>query len=694
MHKRFHSRQPRLPIAFLGLLAFLSPLGLRAQSVGTIEGEVILGETGNFLRRVTVQIEELGLSTATNEEGLYRFENVPPGVYHLHAHLDSALTEEEVIVEVKPGAATRADIRLHLAVQRQEVVVTARGREESTFESFQSVRAVNSFELTESTAASLGEVLGNNPGSGIAKRSFGPGSSRPIIRGFDGDRVLIMQDGVRTGTLSSQSGDHGELINTATIDSLEVVKGPATLLYGSNALGGVVNAISRHHAIHEHPHQGFRGYATGSVGSADEYGGGGAGFEYGTGKWLLWGGGGGHRTDDYDTPIGTIFNSRTQQANGYVGLGWYNEVTFLNFAFNAEDADYGIPFAAEFEAPEEDGGGEEEEGEERIKLVSKRRSYEMNWGLLKLGSVLDSFRLKLSYTLWDHDEVEVAGSERTVGTAFEQEQFVYRGVFEQAPRGRLSGRFGFWGLLRDYTVAGEEALSPPVDQDAFAVFGLEEVSFERVKFEFGGRVERNHYDPLGPLPTRSFTGFSGAAGVRTDLWSGGALVVNYAHSHRAPALEELYNNGPHIGNLAFEVGDPTLTAETGDGVEFSLRQQHSRLRGELNFFYYSFDNFVFPAPTGETEDGLPVQEFTQLDARFVGSEANLGVALHPSLWLNLGADYVDAQETVTNTPLPRIPPLRGRAGFDWTYRGLSVKPEVVIANAQHQTFATETPTPG
>ena len=356
-----------------------------------------------------------------------------------------------------------------------------------------------------------------------------------------------------------------------------------------------------------------------------------------------------------------------------------------------------MPFAAEFE------GGEEEL--DRIGIDSRRESYQANWGLRRLGSAIESFTLKLNLTAWRHDEVEFfEDGGREVGTTFDQKQFVYRGVFEQSQRGRLTGRFGFWGLARDYDVTGAEAVSPPVNQDVFAVFALDEIDFERFKLQFGGRLERTHYAPgifisgsgEGPgtdYPNRVFTGVS-AAGVHADVWRGGALVLNYAHSYRAPAFEELYNFGPHLGSLAFEVGDPNLGSETGDGVEVSLRQKSKRARGELNLFYYGFNNFVFPFATGEFEDGLQVINFTQLDSRFAGAEANLGLALNPSVWFNLGMDYVDAQETAFNTPLPRIPPLRGRVGVDFRHGGLSIKPELVLAGDQHQIFTGETRTPG
>ena len=667
---------------------------LRPQTPPSIEGTVRLGTSGEPLHGASILIEELGRTTTSDDEGRYAFRDVPPGTYDLFAHLDSIFTEVSKIVAVVEGRTARVDFALDLRSIKSEITVTSEGREQSAFESFQSVDSLDSYELNESIGASIGEVLGDNPGSGIAKRSFGPGSSRPIIRGFDGDRVLILEDGIRSGTLSSQSGDHGELINAAALDRLEVVKGPATLLYGSNALGGVVNAISRHHAVHEHPHQGLRGFVSSSAGSANALGGGTAGFEYGRGNWLLWGGGGGQRTGDYDTPDGPVDNSRTRAAHGRIGVGWYGERTFFSFGVKVDDGTHGVPFAASLEAGEETEHDASEESEpERIQLEAERFVSRFTWGRRKIGPAIEAFRLSLSWTDWRHDEVEVAGAERTVGTRFDQNQFVYRGVFEQEKRGPLTGRFGFWGLARDYDVVGAAALSPPVDQRAVAVFGLEEIELERVKFQFGGRLERNRYEPVG-LRERTFSGVSAAAGMYAELGRGSALVVNYTHSHRAPALEELYNNGPHVGTISFEVGDPDLTSEVGNGVEVSLRREGKRIRGELNGFYYGFDNFVFPFATGEVREGLPVLQFTQLDSRFMGAEASGGLRLREGLWINLGMDFVDAQETTRNTPLPRIPPLRAKVGFDWRRGGLSIKPHIVMAASQHQTFTTETRTPG
>ncbi|MGH9657645.1 MAG: TonB-dependent receptor plug domain-containing protein, partial [Bryobacteraceae bacterium] len=386
-----------------------------------------------------------------------------------------ALADDSQTVRIAAGATVVADFRLRLSPVKQEITVTASGgREVSTFESFQTVTTLETFELARKTHTSLGEVLENQPG--VAKRSFGPGSARPVIRGFDGDRVLIMQDGVPTGALSSQSGDHGESIDPTSLERLEVLKGPATLLYGSNALGGVVNAVSGHHQLHEHPHQGLRGHLTAIGGSANDHAGGSAGFELGVKNWLLWGGGGAQRTGDYSTPLGTIENSATRIRNGYGGFGWYGQKRYFDLGHALEEGRYGVPFAAEIEGAADD-----------ILLDSRRHNLRMNAGFRNLGTWVDGFRLSLNYSDWRHRELE--GD--TVGTTFRNRQFSWRGVFDQRRTGRYSGSFGFSGAFRDYRAAGEETLAPPVRQNNFAAFALEEIELERVRLQFGARVENN-----------------------------------------------------------------------------------------------------------------------------------------------------------------------------------------------------------
>jgi iron complex outermembrane receptor protein len=650
------------------------------QSSGALRGTVTLADSGSPLHNVSVSIVQLKRTVETNESGVFEFSELPPGRYEVLVHMDG-FPDLVRTVEVSAGSTATLDFQLNLAGIREEITVTASGREQSAFDAFQSVTSLDSVKLVEKSHTSLGEVLEHE--AGVAKRSFGPGSARPVIRGFDGDRVLILEDGIRTGTLSSQSGEHGETTNVLNLERVEIVKGPATLLYGSNAIGGVVNTITGHHQVHDHPHSGLRGSLTALGGTANAQGGTSGGIEYGTGNWLFWADGGGQRTGDYNTPLGQVRNSKTRMANGSGGLGWFGEKGFFSFGYGHDNARYGVPFAAEFEARHG-----EEKGE-MIDLALRRHNLRFNTGFRNTRAGIEAFRLSLNYTDYSHKELEG----ETVGTRFDNQQLVYRGLFDQRRIGPLSGSFGFWGLHRNYETVGVEALTPPVTQNAFALFTLQELDFKRLALQFGGRLEHNRYNPTG-LRARSFTGFSGAAGIRFPLWEGGAIVVNYTHSYRAPALEELYNNGPHIGNLTFEIGNQDLKRELGKGLDLSLRHNSTRFRAQANFYYYHLQDFVFLAPTGEVEDGLIVAEYQQASSRFIGTELEIDLGLHNNFWLNLGLDAVDAELKNTHTPLPRIPPLRSRVGFEFFYRGFTLRPEVIMARDQNEVFPTESRTAG
>jgi iron complex outermembrane receptor protein len=642
-----------------------------AQSNGSLRGSVTLGDAGKPVHNVRVTIIQLKRSVETDERGAYEFHNVLPGTYDVAAHLDLA---PDVVksVQVTAGNATTIDFKIELSEVREQVTITATGSEESTFNSIQSVTVVGSQELAKKNPVSLGEALDFE--LGVAKRSFGPGTARPVVRGFDGDRVLVLQDGQRIGGLGFQSGDHAEPIDLLGVDRVEVVKGPATLLYGSSAIGGVVNAVS----AHESAHPGLRGYITGLGATNNFQGGGSAGIEYGKRNWLVWGNGGGQRAGDYKTPLGRVTNSFTRDGNGSGGFGYFGKGWF-SADFSYDNRKYGVPFDLSEEQPEV------------VYLTPRRAGLQVKGGYRDLNSFLSSGNFSFGYNNYKHDEVEADTGE--VGTSFRNNSYLYRGVFDERRTGRLSGSFGFWGMRRDYESIGEEALAPPTNQNSFALFGLQTIDLERVTLQFGGRFEHNGYNPTG-LERRSFNGFSGAAGFRVPLGRSTAFVANYTRSYRAPALEELYNNGPHPGNASFEIGNPDLERESSDGIDLSLRHSSGRVRAEGNFFYYHINNFIFLSPTGGVEDGLPVANYAQGDSRFVGTEARMDVGLTRNIWLLSSLDYVNAELKDAKTPLPRIPPLRGRVGFEAFYKGFRFNPEVVMARDQDRLFTLETRTAG
>jgi iron complex outermembrane recepter protein len=648
------------------------------QSGGTLQGTITLGENGKPIHNVLVTILELKRVVGTDDNGKYEFKNIPPGKYNVAAHLDRVPDKVQTIDVTGNGVAT-LDFQIELGGVSEQVTVTATGTEQAVSSSIQSVEVIGSVDLAKKSPVSLGEALDGE--LGVAKRSFGPGTARPVIRGFDGDRVLVLQDGNRIGGLGFESGDHAEPVDVLNVERIEVVKGPATLLYGSSAIGGVVNAVSGHDTAHK----GLNGYFTGLAGTNRGQAAGSAGIEFGTEKWLFWGGAGVQGSSDYDTPIGHVPNSFSREHNYTAGIGYYPSKGFFSFNYNFDQRRYGIPFDPAEVDPEV------------VFLNPRRNSFEFKGGFRESTSFVEAGTFSAQYNDYTHGEINSFNGE--VNTAFKNKTFVYQGVFDQRKHGRLSGRFGAWGLHRDFSASGEEALAPPTKQNAFAVFALETFDFEKASLQFGGRLENNRYSPeatvaRGVLPDRSFTGFSGAIGLRIPTWKGGAFVANYSHSYRAPALEELYNNGPHPGNLAFEIGDPNLNRELGDGLDFGVRHSTSRLHFEANGFYYHIKDFVFLAPTGNIVDDLTEAEYVQGTSRYTGTEARLDVQVIPSIWLNFGADYVNAELTGTGTPLPRIPPLRGRAGLEFRYKGLLLNPEVVMAQDQNRLFPTETRTAG
>ena len=663
------------------IILSLFQVAVRAQSSGIIQGQVTFEVNEEPVYRAQVMIVQLGSIVETNEEGNYVFAAVPLGVYDVIAYL-TGLSSPSQTINVSSGQKQTLDFALSISPLKHELTVTAGLRKESAFETVQSVTSLDAFEIAENLSAAIGEVLDGQ--SGVSKRSFGAGNARPVIRGFDGDRVLVLQDGVRTGSLGATAADHSEPIDATNVERLEILKGPATLLYGSNAVGGVVNAVTGRQDYEHEPRQGLRGQISSVVGSNGGQAGTSANAEFGDGNWLFWGGGGGQRTGDYQSPLGTVANSKTRVNNARVGGGWFEDKGFARVGYDFSDGRFGVPGYSLNNPIEND---------------FQWNKFQFSGGVKNLGSFVDTFRLSLTYVDWWHKELAILeDNTEDLTYIFSNEQFVYRGVFEQTPKGRLSGSFGFWGLDRKYDVFDSGSLgslSPPTDQDSFAFFALEELNFDRVKVQFGARAEHTAYHPKGK-PSRKFDGFSGGIGVRFRLIDTLAFVSNYTGSYRAPSLEELYNHGPHPGLSSYEIGNLNLKRERSHSFDFSLRQSDERTQSQANFFYYPVRDFIFLGPTGNIREGLVEAIHTQADVRFLGAEFSLNRELRDQIWLDIGLDWVDAKLTTSGVPLPRIPPLRARVGLDFRHKGLSLHPEVVLTDDQDRVYTTggETRTSG
>ena len=684
---------------FSAILIFAFIISISAQTA-PVTGNVSYGGDNSPLHDASVQIVQLKQTVVTDDNGNYRFENIPAGRYTLLVHIEG-FADASKIIEVTATGITKADFTLQISSLKEEVTVTASGTEQTIFDSFQTVSSVGSTQIAERGSASLGEVLESE--TGVAKRSFGPGTSRPVIRGFDGDRVLVLQDGTRSGSVGSQSGDHGETVDPLSAERIEVVKGPGTLLYGSNAIGGVVNVINNDE---NEKHSGLRVNLSAIGGTVDRQAAISGGLEYGFGNWLFRGNASVLRTGDYQTPIGRVQNSASRSTAESFGIGYYGDKAYISGGYGFDLRRYGIPYAAFFE----NGGFGNFPGDQLptvdtdVDLRQRENNFRIRGGFRNFKNpFISNIQYNLDYTVYRHKEIEIADGIETVGTIFDNKTFSYRSLFEQNKFDKLTGRFGFDGFSREYMVNGaEQLIDGKIKQDSFAAFGLEELGFERVKFQFGGRLESNRYNAENPVyRDRNFLGFSGGIGANFSLWKGGALIVNYTNSYRAPALEELYNNGPHIGNVTFEIGNQNLENERANGIDFSLRHQSEKFRITGDVYYYNINNFVYFAYQDadgngqvDIEDGLPVADYNQAKAAYYGAELSGEYNFNKYLTGIISLDTVRAKLSDLNINLPRIPPARARLGLDYHYNALSVRPEIVFAGRQDKTFPLETETAG
>ena len=622
--------------------------------MGTVEGVVTL-PTDAPVHRATVFLTPLGRITETDADGRFRFDNVPGGTYELAA-FRWMLGAEAERVPVRDGETQTVNIRLEPVRLVDEATIAIDSvlvGEETAIDPPEGVAATSEAvaptaildvpEISGTMSQSLADVLDQRPG--VSRRTFGSAITRPIVRGFDGDRVLILEDGISGLSLASQSGDHVELIDPSSLKRLELFNGLSTVLYGSHVPGGVViNAVRTPLEANRQPYPGLRGRVFSAVGTGNAQAGSSVSMEYGQRNWQFWFGGGGQRTGDYDTRLGPVDNSWTRSGSGSAGVGWSGGNVFLGIDYKANKGSYGIPFAAEVRQ----GLGGNADNLDSVDIEFRRHNIRLFGGVTGLGRVIDGFEFSMNYSDWKHDELEnFRDRDPAIAASFDNRQMSYRAVFDQRSRGRLDGRFGASISSRNFKTRGVDPLSPPILRNTVAVFVLEELDLARLRLQVGGRVEHSgdsvrglitrRVRPEGPaaqdpqgmdlervfIPEQGFSGGAGGIGARFDLWTGGAFRVDLMSSLRVPALEELYSFGSHPGLLTFDIGDANLGRERSFGVDISFEHRQNNFRGEVDVFYDDFDDFVHLVTNTGFREGLFEAAYTQADARLEVAAAGL-----------------------------------------------------------------------
>ena len=680
-----------------------------------VTGRVVIATSGAPAAGAEVLLTESGLLTRTDGEGHFVFEEVDPGGgITIHVHLGFLSGEATYLPDLSPGAeiALTEPIRIaFLGTSHEHVTVTAASGEPSGFGRFGTVASFEGPDLLAGTP-SLAELLEGAPG--LAIRSLGPGPARPIIRGFDGDRVLVTEDGVRTGDIGSQAAEQGTIADPTQAERIEVVRGPAALLYGTNSVGGVVNLVSIGSQLAHSEISGFQGRASLGAGTADDGRTGGARIQAGGDGWFAWGGGNTRRTGDYRSPLGSVEGSQTALDQGEAGFGLRGDRATLSAGVRLDDSRYGVPLAGMLH-------GAAEGEQETVDVAMERRQVRTDFGFEGLGDFFEAAAFTVRYSEFVQDEIEMEGNgPPELETHHENRSLVFRGELEGSS-GRLQSRIGAWANFREFTSAGPEALAPDTRHTAVAAFALGEIrASDRLSVLLGARLENNTYDADDrPEPgedgdddddddheevegggsfeppavvDRAFPGASASAGLRLDLSAENALVGTATISTRAPALEELYNFGLDAGIQAFEIGNPLLEPERSRGFDLSVRRDTDVFAGSASVFWYGIDNFTYGATTGG-RGGVTVISTEQADARHLGFEAK-GRLRFGTADLAATASWVDAKFPDLGRHAPRIPPLNGQLKLDVPVRGLRIAPRLRWAARMDRLYAGETPTAG
>ena len=566
----------------------------------------------------------------------------------------------------------------------EAMVVSAGPDAKSAFDLAQGTSVLISDQLRRSVMGTLGDTLAATPG--VNATYYGPGSSRPIIRGLGGDRVRMLDNGVGTLDASSVSPDHNVSVEPLLVDRIEVLRGPATLLYGSSAVGGVVNVIDNR-IPSSAPEHSVSGRAEFRFGSAARERTGVLAVTAGGPAYAVQVNGLRTSTDDVTIPgyadpanpadEGRLVNSAISTKSVSVGGTRFGETGSLGVAVSEYATVYGVPVG------------------EPINIDLQQRRADLRAELTRPFGFFKA--AKLRFGLADYTHAEVDASIGLPNTTFKNKAYEGRLELVQQDTGDLTGTVGLQTSRSDFSAEGEEVVTPPTLTSNYALFVLESYKARPdLTLQFGGRYELQSIklggvDPLLPAypgyaattgEKRTARGFSLSAGAVYYPAADYSLGVSLAYTQRLPVAQEVFSNGPHGGTGAYEIGSAGLGKENSLGFDITLRKRAGFVTGSVGAFVNRIQNFIFeqkdtaryfdedtglflpyPEPSGTAF--LPIYQFTAKDALFYGAEAELAFHLVDTktneLHLDLTADYVHAQQTTDDEPLPRIPPLRAGA---------------------------------
>lgn len=683
-------------LLIVGLLYSIPGLSFSAQP-STIEGIVVDSETGDPISYAYLFLEGINRSQTTHSDGTFTFKDIPEGTYTLKMQRIGYKTQSQTI-EVPTNDTLKITLTMIPTILDNEGVEVI-GKRESSNHLQNASQNISGASLRQNLSTTLANTLEDVPG--LSTRSMGTAPGRPVMRGLAGERLMVLQDGERTGDVSSQSADHAVTVDPMLAEEIEIARGPSALEYGSNAIGGVINVVRNQipSSIPDHLH------GTASLQGETVNTGSAAGVEFGLplgNHFALKADGNIRSTLNTNTPSGTLKNSGLFSTNNSIGLGLIKPWGYAGVSSNIYLNNYGIP-------PDSLGGHPN-----GVNIKMEKYQFEGTTELILNRPFLRKLAIDLSHKSYFHQEIESSGA---VGTEF---GVLTTNASVKANHNNLTffdeGKIGVWAEQKNYAVNGTR--TPDSDSYSLSAFVIEEKDIGPLHLEMGARLDHTTTMPDAEnqsirgreIRDRSFTALASSANAVYNFGSGFFTGASIIHSFRAPSQEELFSQGPHLASYSYEVGNPDLDPERGLGKELYFRYRKSNARAEITFFHNGFSNYNYATNTGENRPdflgGYPIYQFTGTEAVLQGVEFSTQLKLLNNWALSTSLSYThgkrklfeeEQQQQNTNAnwiPLPMIPPLKGNIELSYNRNALKIGTKTRWATEQNRTGEFETPTDG
>ena len=649
---------------------------------GEIEGVVRDADSSQPLAGAMVSVDAAAGMAVSHGDGTFHVPVPGPRIYTVRVErlgyrtvsLEvDASREEIVVVEMEANP-----------IPLPRVVVTGSLVARAANEVLRPTSVFAGEELQRRLAGTLAETLSSEPG--LAVSTMGPASAHPVIRGLSGDRILMLEDGERVGDQFASGPDHATAIDPSSARRIEVIRGPGAILYGSNALGGIINVV-RDDVPSSVPHH-FTGAFTLQGQSVSNAAGGSLNATYGLTDHIPVRLELARRTSgDLKTPAGVLNNTSTDVRELSGGTSWVDDWGHAGATFRYYGNDYGIP------------GGFVGGHDAGVRIEMERTATRLR-SLIRPRGAFETIEIDAGYTWYRHKEIEPPD---ILGTLFERQTVSGEILARHAGQGPFSsGGVGARASWEDFGFGGG-LYTPNSTHASLAVFVLEEIDLNPIRVEAGLRYDWARVRPeredrssdIGHIRARSFGAASGSLGALAQLTRHLTVGASFARAFRTPSVNELFSEGPHLAAYAFEVGNPSLDTERGAGIDAFVRLTGDRLNAEMTVFRNAISGYVFPLETGElSRVRLPIFQFHGEDAVLAGFESALEWAAVGDLTVEAVASYVRGRIEATDEPLPLIPPLQGRFAIGYAPRAWFVEAETRVAARQDRTGPFESATDG